>query len=95
MTGSALFTGAVGSATTAVCAERAFAEPSALVAVTSTLIGIGMEKSSIVCEYATGQSLEVVLSHGPLSALEAGNQLHTKVHRLARFPGHGTLLPLP
>ena len=27
--------------------------------------------SYIVCEYATGQSLEVILSHGPLSALEA------------------------
>ena len=28
--------------------------------------------SYIVCEYATGQSLEVILSHGPLSGLEAG-----------------------
>jgi putative peptidoglycan lipid II flippase len=27
--------------------------------------------SYIVCEYATGQSLEVILSHGPLSGLEA------------------------
>jgi putative peptidoglycan lipid II flippase len=27
--------------------------------------------SYIVCEYATGQSLEIVLSHGPLSGLEA------------------------
>jgi putative peptidoglycan lipid II flippase len=28
--------------------------------------------SYIVCEYATGQSLEMILSHGPLSGLEAG-----------------------
>ncbi|WP_375431276.1 murein biosynthesis integral membrane protein MurJ [uncultured Friedmanniella sp.] len=28
--------------------------------------------SYIVCEYATGQSLESILTHGPLSALEAG-----------------------
>ena len=28
--------------------------------------------SYIVCEYATGQSLEAILSHGPLSGLEAG-----------------------
>ena len=28
--------------------------------------------SYIVCEYATGQSLETILSHGPLSGLEAG-----------------------
>ena len=27
--------------------------------------------SYIVCEYATGQSLEMILSHGPLSGLEA------------------------
>ena len=28
--------------------------------------------SYIVCEYATGQSLEAILNHGPLSGLEAG-----------------------
>jgi putative peptidoglycan lipid II flippase len=37
-------------------------------AVHSTDPAVG---SYIVCEYATGQSLEVILSHGPLSSLEA------------------------
>ena len=37
-------------------------------AVHSTDPAVG---SYIVCEYATGQSLEVILSHGPLSGLEA------------------------
>jgi putative peptidoglycan lipid II flippase len=38
-------------------------------AVRSTDAELG---SYIVCEYATGQSLEVILSQGPLSGLEAG-----------------------
>jgi putative peptidoglycan lipid II flippase len=37
-------------------------------AVHSTDPAVG---SYIVCEYATGQSLEVILNHGPLSSLEA------------------------
>ncbi len=41
------------------------------VAVTSTLIGIGMEKSSIVCEYATASSPRVSPPSTPATAMRS------------------------
>jgi putative peptidoglycan lipid II flippase len=45
--------------------------------------------SYIVCEYATGQSLEVILSHGPLSSLEAAWVTREVADALAGVHGMG------
>ncbi len=45
--------------------------------------------SYIVCEYATGQSLDVILSHGPLSALEAAWVVREVADALAGVHGLG------
>ena len=45
--------------------------------------------SYIVCEYATGQSLEMILSHGPLSGLEAAWVVREVADALAGVHGLG------
>ncbi len=45
--------------------------------------------SYIVCEYATGQSLEMILSHGPLSGLEAAWVTREVADALAGVHGMG------
>ena len=45
--------------------------------------------SYIVCEYATGQSLEMILSHGPLSGLEAAWIVREVADALAGVHGLG------